>query len=754
MLRFLLITAACTARPSILIVMTDDQSPETIEHMPFFSQWYKENATVFSRAFVNSPLCAPSRASFLTGMTPVDARTQFTSSDETEILLLNNNSFARTLKDEYGYRTGYFGKLNSRFSLMNTVCHLRPSYEGSSKVAGAETGFCETSARMLGVTLSKDLNLKTPELGTECDALVISDLVYLFYGLSGFAVLLGLLTVFDRCTSPGSKPKGAENVLYRQLAEPGARRNGRSAFVKAAEAYSFAFVAGTLLFAGGLLLFVMVDPLDNAKCAGGGEHAFVIRGFDSVPMNHLPATHRPLCAPLWVNPYLYVFFVLVWVCGIVGTAIQLRLILRRRSPGPWWPTVLWTSLTVTFVVLAALYLEPEADSRVPKPIQYTTTRVPTESFLTAYSNWSIDGGKTFFNPTSCTGSDSAPSEETTYGTEYGDGYYTSIKGNLTLDFVRESMASGTPYLAIFAPFAPHGPASTAPWHREGRHSTVQRRFQNAKSPRTADYRKKVDHTALTRQQEPITDNEARALDRLYRNQLGSLLAVDDSFRELWLEVEPHTSDTLIIYTTDNSVHYGHHGLFYGKRTLYDHDVRVPFVVAGLGAAPRGNAVDYPVQLMDLAPSIIEMARDADQPPQYSSSQYEGSDISDVLKLQGVLPSTYTRVVPVMMTGVSADVYNAKISEDFRLHRHPQMHSAANFCGARYFEQVSGAVTTDASCFYTLNRENGITGQVSFDHLSDPHQLDASSTQGGCWTALNTSGFCDFVVDGLPAVLAS
>ena len=145
MLPFLVITAACTARPSILIVMTDDQSPETIEYMPFFSEWYKENATIFSRAFANSPLCAPSRASFLTGMTPVDARTQFTSSDETEILLLNNNSFARTLKDDYGYRTGYFGKLNSRFSQMNTVCDLRLSYGGSREMAGDETGHCETS---------------------------------------------------------------------------------------------------------------------------------------------------------------------------------------------------------------------------------------------------------------------------------------------------------------------------------------------------------------------------------------------------------------------------------------------------------------------------------------------------------------------------------------------------------------------------------------------------------------------------------
>src|SRR3712207_9084003 len=57
-----------------------------------------------------------------------------------------------------------------------------------------------------------------------------------------------------------------------------------------------------------------------------------------------------------------------------------------------------------------------------------------------------------------------------------------------------------------------------------------------------------------------------------------------------------SDDTVVIFTSDNGEAEGEHGR-YGKRTAYDHDVRVPFVVVGPGF-PEGLAVEELAQSVD------------------------------------------------------------------------------------------------------------------------------------------------------------
>ena len=54
-------------RPSILLIVTDDQRWDTLWAMPHVRELLAKRGTTFSDAFVVNPLCCPSRVSILTG---------------------------------------------------------------------------------------------------------------------------------------------------------------------------------------------------------------------------------------------------------------------------------------------------------------------------------------------------------------------------------------------------------------------------------------------------------------------------------------------------------------------------------------------------------------------------------------------------------------------------------------------------------------------------------------------------------------
>jgi N-acetylglucosamine-6-sulfatase len=54
-------------RPNVVVLMTDDQTVESLRVMPGVRRTLAARGTTFSRSFVSFPLCCPSRATFLTG---------------------------------------------------------------------------------------------------------------------------------------------------------------------------------------------------------------------------------------------------------------------------------------------------------------------------------------------------------------------------------------------------------------------------------------------------------------------------------------------------------------------------------------------------------------------------------------------------------------------------------------------------------------------------------------------------------------
>jgi len=72
-----------------------------------------------------------------------------------------------------------------------------------------------------------------------------------------------------------------------------------------------------------------------------------------------------------------------------------------------------------------------------------------------------------------------------------------------------------------------------------------------------------------------------------------------------LEATGQADRTWIFFTADHGLAVGHHGLF-GKQNMYEHSVRVPFVVCGPGVA-AGRRIEAPIYLQDIMPTTLELA---------------------------------------------------------------------------------------------------------------------------------------------------
>ncbi|MDQ3113355.1 MAG: sulfatase [Actinomycetota bacterium] len=103
--------------------------------------------------------------------------------------------------------------------------------------------------------------------------------------------------------------------------------------------------------------------------------------------------------------------------------------------------------------------------------------------------------------------------------------------------------------------------------------------------------------------ERIAELEAEYLDRVRMMQ-----SVNDLIRSVrsQLEAAGVADRTYLVFTSDNGFHLGEHGLDTGKRTAFDHDVRVPLVVLPPGGIEPVDRSEI-VQGTDLLPTFLDLA---------------------------------------------------------------------------------------------------------------------------------------------------
>jgi arylsulfatase A-like enzyme len=72
-----------------------------------------------------------------------------------------------------------------------------------------------------------------------------------------------------------------------------------------------------------------------------------------------------------------------------------------------------------------------------------------------------------------------------------------------------------------------------------------------------------------------------------------------------LEASGRAKNTIVIFTSDQGLAVGEHGLF-GKQNLYDHSLRMPFIIAGPGI-PKGQGNDAMFYMQSLFATTCELA---------------------------------------------------------------------------------------------------------------------------------------------------
>lgn len=188
---------------------------------------------------------------------------------------------------------------------------------------------------------------------------------------------------------------------------------------------------------------------------------------------------------------------------------------------------------------------------------------------------------------------------------------------------------GGPWLMSLNPFDPH-PAFDAPQEYLDRYDLdslpLPRWRENeweSKSPWQV-----IDHRGWYggggRSVDTMDETHLREMVRSYYAMIS---LIDDQFGRLvkYLEDTGQREDTIIIFTSDHGEMLGDHGIVMKGPHFYDCCVRVPLIMSWPGHWQEGVVSDAMVELIDLAPTLVEAA-ELDQPP-----TFQGCSIGGVLR---------------------------------------------------------------------------------------------------------------------------
>lgn len=205
-----------------------------------------------------------------------------------------------------------------------------------------------------------------------------------------------------------------------------------------------------------------------------------------------------------------------------------------------------------------------------------------------------------------------------YGEEEKD-YLTDVLANKTVRFITSAVADGKPFFVIFAPLAPHSPATPAP-RDAGYHDTTP--FPESVVFNEADI---SDKPKPIRDLPLLTQREIRGVIKNYRRKLDSLMAVGDAGERIvnTLAALGVLGNTDIIVTSDNGFAFGSHR-WRLKDLQYDVTARVPLFWRGPGIAV-GQTRDQFVSNVDLTATIL--ARAGVRPPY----ELDGESFAAVMK---------------------------------------------------------------------------------------------------------------------------
>jgi len=182
-------------------------------------------------------------------------------------------------------------------------------------------------------------------------------------------------------------------------------------------------------------------------------------------------------------------------------------------------------------------------------------------------------------------------------------YVTDHITDNALGFLNEQIGSDAPFYLSVHYTAPH-----SPWDRGNHpHDLFDDYFNNcsfASIPRLPMHPWQVNsapHGYTPETRRPLLSGYYAAITAMDAN-VGRLLG--------WLEENGLRENTLLIFTSDNGMNMGHHGIF-GKgngtfpQNMFDTSVRVPTLISRPGHAPEGVVDEHLLSHYDIMPTLLE-----------------------------------------------------------------------------------------------------------------------------------------------------
>jgi len=193
------------------------------------------------------------------------------------------------------------------------------------------------------------------------------------------------------------------------------------------------------------------------------------------------------------------------------------------------------------------------------------------------------------------------------GTLYREpGYVTDAITDNALTFLESVKDADNPFYLSVHYTAPH-----SPWQRDQHPAEVfEEYYDNCPFESVPDGVEPADWIEFV--SIPVKDAETR------RNHLSGYFAAVTTMdanvgRVLdWLEANGLGDNTIVVFTSDNGMNMGHHGV-YGKGNatfplnMYEESVLVPFLMAWPGRIPAGSACDMLLSHYDIMPTLLECA---------------------------------------------------------------------------------------------------------------------------------------------------
>ncbi len=199
-----------------------------------------------------------------------------------------------------------------------------------------------------------------------------------------------------------------------------------------------------------------------------------------------------------------------------------------------------------------------------------------------------------------------PADQSNGGFWKGGRHWSEVEAETAIRFLGMARGDQKPFFLYLAFNAPHDPRQS-PQEYLDRYPldrvAVPKNFQEAYPHREV---MKAPHSLRDEKLAPMPRTEfsvktARkeyfALITHMDAQIGKVLKA--------LDENGQRENTYVIFTADHGLACGRHGLL-GKQNMYDHSIRVPYVVSGPGVK-AGGRISSPIYIQDTVPTTLEKA---------------------------------------------------------------------------------------------------------------------------------------------------